>query len=365
MNILLVTMEMNIGGAETHILELACGLKNQGNNVVVVSAGGKLVAELEKNGVKHIYAPLKDKKLGHVITSIKILKKIIKEEKIEMVHAHARIPGAICGFVCKRMKKHMVTTIHGIYRVSPVLKLITNWGEKTLAVSEDIRTHAIKTYKLKPENINVTINGINLEKFKKQDFKETINVNFDKEAKKIVHVSRIDSESSDVAKALIEIAPKLEAEYGNKLQIIIVGAGEYFEKLKEDSKMIKNVLLTGARTDVNKILNNANIFVGVSRAALEAMAMGLPIILVGNPKYGQGYQGIFDETQLELAQNTNFTCRGLKELDKELLKNDILKILSKNDEDLRKMGQYNRKIVESSYSVDRMVEDAMKMYKSL
>ena len=34
MNILLVTMEMNIGGAETHVLELAKALKKQENVII-------------------------------------------------------------------------------------------------------------------------------------------------------------------------------------------------------------------------------------------------------------------------------------------------------------------------------------------
>ena len=73
MNILLVTMEMNMGGAETHVLELAKALKRKKHNVFVISSGGKLVSELEKNGIQHIYAPLKDKKINHIITSIKTI----------------------------------------------------------------------------------------------------------------------------------------------------------------------------------------------------------------------------------------------------------------------------------------------------
>ncbi|MBQ8299675.1 MAG: glycosyltransferase [Clostridia bacterium] len=360
MNILLVTMEMNIGGAETHVLELAKELKNQGHEVYVSSAGGSLVAELEKNGVTHVYAPLKDKKIAHVFSSMKILKQTIKDKKIDVVHAHARIPGAICGVVCKKTKTHFVTTIHGIYRVNAILKIITNWGEKTLAVSHDIREHAIKTYKLNPDNIKVTINGINLEKFKKQEIKDDLGIAFNEEKKKIVHVSRLDEESSDVAKSLISIAGELEEESENGVQIIIVGSGSYIEKLKQEAASKANVILTGARKDIEKILNKADIFVGVSRAALEAMAVELPIILVGNPKYGQGYQGIFDAQSLEMAKNTNFTCRGLQEINKETLKNDILKLLNENKEE---MGKYNRSVVMSEYSAKKMASDALELYK--
>ena len=43
MRILLVTMGMDIGGAETHILELAKELKRRGHEVYVVSNGGKYI----------------------------------------------------------------------------------------------------------------------------------------------------------------------------------------------------------------------------------------------------------------------------------------------------------------------------------
>ena len=363
MNILLVTMEMNIGGAETHILELAKALKQMQNEVTVISAGGSFVAELEANGVEHIFAPLKDKKPKHVIESYKIIKQVIQNKKIDVVHAHARIPGAICGFVCKKLNVHFVTTIHGIYRVNFLLKKITNWGEKTLAVSEDIREHAIKEYKLKPENIEVTVNGINLEKFKKQEISD-LNISYNKSKKRIIHISRLDNESSKVAETLIDISADLEKEVPGGAEIIIVGGGNYFEELKKKAATCKNVILTGARTDIEKVLNIADIFVGVSRAALEAMASELPIILVGNPDYGQGYQGIFKSEGLELAMSTNFTCRGLENIDKDVLKKDILKLLKEESDEVKNgMGKYNRNVVKDHYSVDKMASDALKLYK--
>ena len=43
MKILMATMKMEIGGAETHILELAKALSARGCEVTVVSAGGVFV----------------------------------------------------------------------------------------------------------------------------------------------------------------------------------------------------------------------------------------------------------------------------------------------------------------------------------
>lgn len=359
MNVLLVTMEMNIGGAETHILELAKELKRRNHNVFVASAGGKLVAELEEFGVTHVEAPLKDKKPNDVLSSIKIIRNIIRTNKIDIVHAHARIPGFICGYVCKREKVHFVTTIHGIYKVNFILKLLTNWGERTLGVSEDIRQYGINEYKLNPENVKVTVNGIDLNRFCKKDVSEDLGVNLDPNKKTIIHISRIDKESSKVAETLIEIADELDKRL-NGVQILIVGAGNYLEELKKKSEGKSNVILVGQRTDVDKVLNKANLFVGVSRAALEAMATELPVILVGNPDYGQGYFGEFTADKLESAVENNFTCRGLDVLDKNVLLEDIVKVL--NSDNLEK-GKFNRKVVQDNYSVGKMTDDALELYK--
>ena len=72
MRILLVTMAMDIGGAETHILELAKELKRRGNEIFVASNGGKYVEELQKDGIEHIWAPLHNKNPKNMIKSYKI-----------------------------------------------------------------------------------------------------------------------------------------------------------------------------------------------------------------------------------------------------------------------------------------------------
>ena len=52
MKILMATMGMNIGGAETHILELSKELKHQGHDVIIVSNGGVYVPEIEAAGIR-------------------------------------------------------------------------------------------------------------------------------------------------------------------------------------------------------------------------------------------------------------------------------------------------------------------------
>lgn len=367
MNILLVTMEMQIGGAETHIFELAKELKNRGNKVWVMSAGGEYASKLEEFGISHIFAPLKNKKPQNIIKSFNEITKTIKENKIDVVHAHARIPAFISSKVCKKLNIPFVTTSHGIYKVNALLKLLTNWGEKTLAVSDDIKAQIVRDYKLNPANVSITVNGINLDSFAKGQIDENLanELGLSKNKFHIFHVSRLDKDSSDVAKMLISISKDLDEQIENGVQIIIVGSGDNIEELNALAKDFSNVKLVGMRTDIANVLKGADAFVGVSRSALEAMAEEVPAVLAGNINYHQGFVGLFEENKLAKAIETNFCCRDEKDVTKELLIEELVKVSKMPKEQRESLGKYARKVVEDNYSIKKMVDDAEKMYKEV
>jgi UDP-N-acetylglucosamine:LPS N-acetylglucosamine transferase len=104
LKILMTTMSLGIGGAETHIVELAGELKKRGMDVAVVSSGGVFVQDIEKEGIRHYAAPLARRKFFDMLRSLFILRRIIKTEKPDVVHAHARIPAFLCGLLHKTMR---------------------------------------------------------------------------------------------------------------------------------------------------------------------------------------------------------------------------------------------------------------------
>ena len=69
--ILMTTMGLNIGGAETHIVELSKELKKRGYDVSVASNGGVYVDELTQAGIKHYNVPLNTKNIAKVLTSLR------------------------------------------------------------------------------------------------------------------------------------------------------------------------------------------------------------------------------------------------------------------------------------------------------
>ena len=146
MKILMSLMQLDIGGAETHVVELAKELKRRGHEIIITSNGGAYVSELENFGIRHFTVPLQNKNPKNVLCAFKLLKKIIKEEKPDVVHSHARIPSFIIGKLWKKMKFPFVTTAHWVFTTKYGLKYITDWGEKTLAVSDDIKTYLIDMF---------------------------------------------------------------------------------------------------------------------------------------------------------------------------------------------------------------------------
>ena len=61
MKVLMATMQLDIGGAETHIVELSKALKRRGVEVLVASNGGAYVPELESAGIPHFKVALHSK----------------------------------------------------------------------------------------------------------------------------------------------------------------------------------------------------------------------------------------------------------------------------------------------------------------
>ena len=368
MKILMTLMGLDIGGAETHVLELSRSLCDMGVEVTVASNGGVYVAELEKSGIRHVRLPLHTKDPFSVIKSYFALKKLIKKEKFDIVHAHARIPAFICGLLHRRLHFRFVCSAHWVFEVNALWKKISDWGEKTIAVSEDIKQYVIDNYGVFSDNVSVTINGVDMKKFSADINSDDVakELSLPEKRRTVVYVSRMDTDRSAAARMLCETASALKERYGD-LQIVIVGGGndfDYVSSLAERANLSageKFIHMTGSRADINKLIALGDVFVGVSRAVLEAMSEAKPVVIAGN----EGYIGLLGEENIDVAVATNFCCRGCEETTKELLFRDICRLLDMPEEEISAIGERNREIIAESYSALRMAKDCKAVYDSL
>jgi len=366
--ILMALMGLEIGGAETHVVELAKELSRQGYDIAVVSNGGVYVSELEAAGIRHYRAPMHKRNPFLMLAALVRLHRIIRMEKPDVVHAHARIPAFLCGLLRPWMGFPFVTSAHWVFRVNGSLKLLTNWGQRTVAVSEDIRDYLKENYGVPDEQIIVTINGIDTEKFSPAVSGRRVREEFGlaPEGPVLSYVSRMDESRALVARQLVELAPRLRRAVPG-LQLLIAGGGDAFEEISARAAAVNEaegcrcVVMTGARTDINEIVAAGDLFVGVSRAALEAMSAAKPVIVAGN----EGYLGLFGPDRLALAQASNFCCRGCPPSEPEALARDIIQAFAMSREERDALGDYGRQVIFEHYSVRRMAADCLKAYEQV
>lgn len=370
-SILLVTNRMDAGGAETHILSLASALMQAGCFVAVASSGGIFENELKNRGILHIHAPLDSKMPHRILRAALILKRAVKRYGFDILHAHSRVASLACRMITRggllatgrRDDLRFVTTAHLDFSISPLTRRLSYWGERTLAVSEDLREYLIKGYGVPYETVDITVNGIDTAHFDRCDSPNAV-TNGKEKIFEIVHVSRIEKDRALTAYALLSILPALIAKH--RVHLTIVGGGELFYDLSLRAERLKLVYgdcveLVGAKDDVLPYLKRADIAIGVSRAALEAMSCRLPCILSGN----DGYLGIYERKKLDRAARTNFCCRGESKPQEKFLLRDIETLITADSEKRQALGNEGRATVEEFYSIEKMTRDYLRFYEKL
>lgn len=370
MKILMALNGLDIGGAETHVVELSKELKRRGHDIVMVSAGGVYQKEVEDAGIKHYKIVLNSRDVRSILGAKGKLKKILIDEKPDIVHAHARIPGFLLGSLHKEMKGKnafvFVTTAHWTFDTSFLVKKLTCWGQKTLAVSDDLKKYLLKYYpEVEEKNIYISINGIDGRKFSKNISGEKVakEFNLTPGAKRIVYVSRLNPAVCAPAYGIIENIARIDAAVPG-VEAIIVGGGDCYDdmaaKAEETNAALgrRAVIMAGPRTDINEIHANADVCVGVSRAILEPMIMEKKCVVAGQ----EGYIGVLTPDKLDTAIGCNFTCRGCVPLDNAKLSDDIIKLLLTDGAEEKKITDYGKSVVETYYSVKKMADDNYRMY---
>ena len=321
MKILLLTDRLDIGGAETHIAQLATELVRLGMQVWVASQGGETADRLEALGVPQIRLPLGTHSPIKWLILRRKLRTFIKEERIEIAHAHARIPALLIRGA-RRLGCGEIVTVHAKFRHGPLLRRLSYWGEESIAVSEDLRTYLHDVYAIPLQRIRVIPNGIDLARFSIEDRNESIS------SHRILFASRLDDDCALGAELLCDIAPQLCKRIPN-LCITIAGGGKKMPEIAARAKKINQecgdscIRVCGTVQDMANLARKNDIFVGVSRAALEAAACGCAVILCGN----EGYGGILRKDNFHEAALTNFCARGEEKPTAAHLEEDLLTLL--------------------------------------
>ncbi len=366
----MLTSRMDIGGAESHIYTLSTELARLGHEVIAASAGGRYADMLTQRGIRHITLPLDKKTPAALSLSGACISELIDKFAPDVVHSHSRIPS----FLCERIRRGggrpfcFVTTAHMPFRVTPLLRRTSAWGERTVAVSEDVRAYLVREYGIPRGQIRVIPNGIDLSHFHSTSEKRLQTraaLGIPGQATVICSASRSSRSRGAVLLYLCKHARALLRE-GEVLLLCVSGAVDKEKDLspelhslaKEANERMgrRAVIIIEGEADISRYLSASDIFVGVSRAAMEAMASSLPVIVAGN----EGYGGIFTPESARTLSGTNLTARGLHARP-EALARDIEAL---RDEDRRTgLGEFCSGYAGEHFSSRCMAEQTLAVYR--
>jgi glycosyltransferase involved in cell wall biosynthesis len=317
MKIVQLLPELNEGGVERGTMELSRELVKLGHESIVISAGGKLVEQIEEDGGKHIILDVCSKNILTAPFRMLKLRHILKELHPDIVHARSRVPAWLAYLANKELGFSFVTTVHGLNSINAYSKIMTK-GDRVIAVSEVVKGYVIKGYGVDENKITVIQRGVDTEKFSDagidkifiKSFKKQYNLN-DKFI--ITSVGRVtwlkDYETYIKSIAIVK------KSIPNVAGLIVGGVREdktgYFEDLKNLAKkegVEKQIVFTGSQTHIadiyalSDILVNASLKMGnVARTVTESLAMNTAVIATTfeglNNLIEEGINGAIVETQ--------------------------------------------------------------------
>jgi glycosyltransferase involved in cell wall biosynthesis len=168
-NVLQVLPHLNSGGLVSGAVEVSSAIQKSGNFSFIASEGGRREREITREGGKIFFLPLSSKNPIIIFLNIYRLSKIIKNHKIDIIHARSRAPAWSAYFAAKKMKIPFVTTFHGTYSIKGKIKKkynsVMTKGDRVIAISNFIRNHILSNYNLSEEKVITIHRGINSSNF--------------------------------------------------------------------------------------------------------------------------------------------------------------------------------------------------------
>lgn len=370
--VLQVLPEMEHGGVEVGTTEIADCLQKQNIKNFVASAGGRMVYNLKKIGVKHFTLPLKTKNIFKMYKNSIALEKIIRENNINIVHARSRAPAWSAYWAAKRAGVSFVTTFHGTYGLGPMgikkpYNKVMTYGEEVIAISNHIKQHMIDNYKVDTSKISLIHRCVNIDNFSPYNISQerivkTINENAIPEDKKIITLAgRVTHWKGQ--HLLIEALSKLKDD--NYLCLIVgsdqgrVKYRQHLNELVQKYSLENKVKFIGHSFDIPALLMISDIVLSTAiepeafgRAAIEGQAMG-KIVIASN--IGGSLENIVDGKSGKLFESNN----------PQSLADTLHWALNLEDKEKKKIGDFAIENVKKNFTKDIMCDKTLEVYKKV
>ncbi|TWT34945.1 putative teichuronic acid biosynthesis glycosyltransferase TuaC [Blastopirellula retiformator] len=356
----LVITELEVGGAERCLANLATRIDRTEFDVAVISLASRpapgrdvLVRQLEEEGIGVSFLNCDSK--WRLPMAVRRLSRMISAGKPHVVHSflfHANVATSMA-----LGRRRQAKLIHGL-RVAEqgswrrwLQSYYARQADLTLVVSRKLKEFARDVLQVRSL---VTPNGIDLAEFDEQTAQDVGLKQVDGR-KRMIAVGRLDPQKG-FDWLLDTLRDALLSSDDWELQI--VGAGPQESALKDQARklhLIDRVQFLGRRADVPQLLTDADLFLlssrweGMPNALIEAMAARLPVVATDVEGVAQ-LLGPLQQTQLSAAGD----AEGFAERVAALAADPELRV---------ELGEANRARIESHFTLDKMVNRHAKIYR--
>ncbi len=287
------------GGVERGTLEVARHLVQHGHRALVMSAGGRMVAQLEAQGAAHFTWPVGKKSL-FTLRLVPRLRRFMVEHEVDILHVRSRMPAWVAYLAWRSMnpatRPRLVTTVHGLYSVNRYSKVMLQ-GEHIIAVSNTVRDYILRNYQdTDPSRIAVIYRGVDAAEFPygyqpAADWLAAWRVQYPQLIGKRIltlpgRLTRLKGHA-----AFIELIARLK-QRGLPVHGLIVGGEDpkrlaYARELHQAVAahgLADDITFTGHRSDMRDVFAVSDIVLSLSskpesfgRTVLEALRLGTPV----------------------------------------------------------------------------------------
>ncbi|MDJ0365121.1 polysaccharide deacetylase family protein [Hymenobacter sp. H14-R3] len=248
-----------------------------------------------------VQLPISQRKYGQRLRNIRALRQLVKTYNIDVVHAHSRAASWVSYFALKGLKVPLVSTAHGRQHLHASTSLFDVYGQKVIAICENLAQHLREEVKMSPTKIVVVPNGIAFEKEELKIKKEELKINNAEHAKaptavftslRVAFIGRFNGPKGERAAALLQhVFPALLQEFA-QLRVALIG-GE-LEQLPAAGKAVlvqlqsqygERVEVVGFTDDVTGWLRKIDLVIGAGRVVMEALGEGRAALALGEALY--------------------------------------------------------------------------------